>query len=228
MTISNVKPLLSTYKRSSLSQLLNHKVTKVCSISDISFLALHRPIYDEILKEVGLFSLRNDPHFLLSQLLLQPNKELKSVIERLQNNCNLTHCVGIHLRMGGKIANSHDRRFLKVKTVEKVLKEINMKYDNRTIFLSTDSPNLVPRIKTLLKNHPVATTDVYEVGHSRRYTYNTTKYYQFLKRAIVDAWTTSRCDPLYTTYYSSYSILIYWLSNNSKQYTISDKGLISS
>lgn len=228
MTISNVKPLMSTYKRTSLSKFLNHKVTKVCSISDISFLALHRPVYDEILKEVGLFSLHNDPHFLLSQLLLQRNKELKSAIERLQNKYNLTHCVGIQLRMGGKITNSHDRRFLKVNTVEKVLKDINRKYDNRVIFLSTDSPHLLPKFKTLLKNHPVATTDVYEVGHSRHHIYNTTKYYQFLKRAIVDAWTTSRCDPLYTTYYSSYSILIYWLSNNSKRYTISDKGLISS
>lgn len=212
---------MPVYRQSSLSKLLHHNVTKFSAYSDVSFLAVGRPVYDEIIKEAGLMSFYNDHHFLLSQLILQPNKELKSVIDRLETQYNLTQCVGIQLRMGGRTATTKEGAvFLKWKTVEKVLKGINTKYDNRTIFLTTDSPSLVPKIKSLLKNHPIAMTDAYEVGHTCRYFDNTSKHIQYLKRAIVDALMASKCNPLYTTNGSSYSRLIYWLSNNSTQHVI--------
>lgn len=110
-----------------------------------------------------------------------------------------------------------------METVEEALQGINMKYDNRPIFLSTDSPTMVPRVRDLLKSHVVVTADAYEVGHTRDQSGTGHKHQQYLKRAIVDALIASQCNPLYTTYDSSYGKMIYWLSNKSIRYLIRDK-----
>lgn len=188
MIISDVRPLLRTYKQCSLSKLLNHSVIQVRTGFDIGLFALRRPVYDEVLKKAGLLSLNNDPRFLLYRLLLHPNEELGNVIQAFQRKNNLSQCVTVQLRIGGDSANSKETKtFLKMETVEEALQGINMKYDNRPIFLSTDSPTMVPRVRDLLKNHVVVTADAYEVGHTRDQSGTGHKHQQYLKIAIVDA-----------------------------------------
>lgn len=206
-----------------ISKILPYRIVKISSIYDMSWIVLPNSINEEILRELGLMSVGNDPHFILSRLLLHPNQELSRVIWRTTTSNDFSTCIGLQLRMGGSIAANHEStKFLKISTLERELPKIDKAHkQNSSIFLSTDSPSLVPLVKRLLPSHTVIFSDDYEVGHTA--TKFSKKHHNptvFLKRAVLDLNLLSFCNPIYYTNYSSYGQLSHQLSFNSNYHII--------
>ena len=121
-----------------LSIILPYKVVEISTIFDLSWLVLPNPTNEEILRELGLLTLGNDPHFILSKLLLHPNHELSKVIWGIATLNDFSHCIGIQLRMGGSIAKTHEMiTFLNISSVERELPKIDQRHRNiSSVFLS--------------------------------------------------------------------------------------------
>ena len=133
------------------------------------------------------------------------------------NSYNLPNCIGIQVRMGGKTASAKENvSFLKRDVLEDYVKKINRDNRNKTIFLSTDSESLIKDIKRMLSNHITIVSNEYPIWHSGINEFSHQKHLDGLKRAIVDAHIISQCNPIYTTYYSSFGELIIYLSQNHK------------
>ena len=165
-----------------------------------------------VIKELDLYNYSNNIRHILTRIVLQPNEELAKVI----NSYNLSNCIGIQVRMGGKTASAKERvSFLKRDVLDKHLTRINQDYNKREIiFLSTDSESLINYIKRMLSNHKTIVSSEFPIWHSGINEFSHNKHMKGLKRAIVDAHITSQCNPIYTTLYSSFVELIVYLSQN--------------
>ena len=189
----------------------------VYSITDI-------PMYKQKLKDLGLLTYSNDVHFLLSRLLLQPSQEIiSSILSSLSDKDNdFSNCISLQIRMGGNMAASKERtEFLKVDTVVKGMKKISAEYThNEPVYLSTDSLQIIPIIKSHIGNHSIIQSNAFSIGHSA-------SRLDGMKRGLCDIILASHCKPLYRTYYSSFGRMIYWLSTHSFSYILSDKYFIT-
>ena len=105
--------------------------------------------------------------------------------------------------------------FLAIPSLQKYMENINKVYNNKTIYLSTDSEILIDDIKKQLRNNVVITSNDYKIGHSGINRFSNGSHIIGVKRAIVDAIVASQCNPLYVTLNSTFGKMISFLSNNS-------------
>lgn len=172
------------------------------------------PGYQTTFQSVGLYSYSRDIRRMLSRLLFQPSKELQDSIMKTLKANDFSNCISIQLRMGGKVAESEDMPFLPMNKMIEYVKEINAKYThNESVYLTTDSPSVIPTVQKLLSNHRIIQNNDFRISHSAL---NRKNHRDGMKRAIVDAILASHCNPIYRTLISSYGQLIENLSFNSR------------
>ena len=205
-------------------------VTVIHTYSDWTYRIMNIPIYRQKLKDLGLLVYSNDVHFLLSRLLLQPSQEImSSILSSLNNKDNdFSNCISLQIRMGGNMAASKERTiFLKVDTVIKGMQNISAEYTHyEHVYLSTDSLQIIPIIKSHIGNHSIIQSTDFSIGHSASKLHNEGML-DGMKRGLCDIILASHCKPIYRTYYSSFGRMIYWLSTSSFSYILSDKGFIT-
>ena len=124
-------------------------------------------------------------------------------------------------------ASKERTEFLKVDTVIKGMKNISAEYThNEPVYLSTDSLQIIPIIKSHIGNHSIIQSNAFSIGHSSTY-HNNKKKLEAMKRGLCDIILASHCKPLYRTFYSSFGRMIYWLSTHSFSYILGDKDFIT-
>ena len=171
-----------------------------------------------------MFPYSKDYRSLLSRLLLHPTREIISAILQVTNVNDFNSCIGIQIRMGGENAESKENFvFLTKEAVKYNIDQIKKRYKQKEIFyISTDSPDIIPTVKSILYPHEIIQFSKYKVGHSSSAYRNNTL--DTIKRAISDAIVISNCNTLFLTNYSSYGHLIGWLSSpNTKKYLMYNK-----
>jgi len=146
-------------------------------------------------------------------------KSLKENYTETPCSYNLSNCIGIQVRMGGKTASAKEYvSFMKKEVLYEYLSRINIDHNNNeTIFLSTDSELLIEDVKQKLSKHKTIVSHEYPIWHSGINEFSRNKHMDGLKRAIVDAYLASQCNPIYITFYSSFGELIVYLSLNHKK-----------
>lgn len=132
--------------------------------------------------------------------------------------------LGFQIRTGGSSANTHERViFNSVNDTDAMISFVDTFVRdkailNATIFLSTDSNEMVQAIRQQGK-YRVITLDAYTIGHSSpRRNEKTTS--SSLKRAVMDLYLLSKCDALITSESSSFGRTAYYLSSSSKKRTM--------
>ena len=138
----------------------------------------------------------------LGRFLFQPKQYIIDYGNEILDNMEGMK-VGIQLRFGGKIAAEYDSTsFLKLEKMDKILGDIRKKMegvDNYSIFVSSDTVMAPDLLKPLNKTVHVANQFI--LGHTKR------SNKAFLERAVLDLYVLSRCDRLFTTFYSSFGVL---------------------
>ena len=230
ITNSVVSRFMKQVHKNNIDEYFPTEVVVVHTYKDWTYRIADIPMYKQKLKDLGLLTYSNDVHFLLSRLLLQPSQEIMSSILYSLNDKNndFSKCIGLQIRMGGKMtAAKADKEFLKVDTVVKGMKNISVEYThNESVYLSTDSLQIIPIIKSHIGNHSIIQSNSFTIGHSSTY-HNNRKKTEAMKRGLCDIILASHCKPLYRTYYSSFGRMIFWLSTNSFSYILGDKDLIT-
>lgn len=214
---TNIKEFLNSIRTNSFAENYPHHQLIITSYAEYPI--INNKEYTSILSNYQLFPYSNDYRSLLSRLLLHPTREILSAILQMINIEDFHNCIGIQIRMGGNNAASKENFvFLSSDAVINNIQKFVQKYKtNEKIYLSTDSLNILPKVKELLKEHEVLQFSKYTVGHSSSIYRN--KTLDSIKRAISDAIAISNCKTIYLTNYSSYGHLISWLSSrNTKKY----------
>ena len=124
--------------------------------------------------------------------------------------------MGLQLRFGGKIAEFQEGfKFIKEENIGRVVDFINKKLqsvNNYTFYLSSDSKK-APKLLAPL-NASFVMADAFEIGHTRG------KNLKFMERAILDLYVLSKCDILFTTWFSTYGNFARDLSDSRRIYMI--------
>lgn len=181
---------------------------------DLSQLLRSIPDAYQKLKEMGLFQVGNDYHFLLYRLVLQPSDRLRSAILSILQKPEMKQCIGMQIRTGGNLANLKEKvRFLTEPRVHWYAVHINEKYTGKeTIYLSSDSDNAIQLVKLRMTNHTVITSNQFPISHSSL----GNKKNKGLKRALIDMIVSSHCNPIHITQWSTFGQAIRYLSYVAK------------
>ena len=161
---------------------------------------------------------RFDKHSLsqyFGRFLFQPKQSIIDIGNKLLDKMTGVR-VGLQLRFGGKIAEFQEGfKFIKEENIGRVVDFINKKLqsvNNYTFYLSSDSKK-APKLLAPL-NASFVMADAFEIGHTRG------KNLKFMERAILDLYVLSKCDILFTTWFSTYGNFARDLSDSRRIYMI--------
>ena len=188
----------------------------------------------ERLKAIGVMEKKENwstfiKHML--RLLLNPTPEIQSLIlaerERIGPAENQ---LGIHVRCGGKVADSHEgtwmvspSRLKKVPTLaKKMVKNVPIPKDKLYMFLSTDSTSAAEQLVNELQPYTVMSSNVFYRGHSRLQLVDN----KSLIRSYVDLFLLCQSKSVLLTSSSSFSRLIRLMSDASPKWDIPAKRFI--
>ena len=148
-------------------------------------------------------------HSILYRLLLNPSVELCTIINKYSAQLQLSKSIGLQIRMGGKLSNINDAKFMNMTRVDRVIQEVK-RHQSPIVFVSTDTPWIPDYLKSNL-NSTVRILHVkeFEIGHSASYTVRNDSHLweAVTKRAIVDLMILKDCDRLLVTSGSSFGDL---------------------
>ena len=149
------------------------------------------------------------------RFLFQPKQSIIDIGNKLLDKMTGVR-VGLQLRFGGKIAEFQEGfKFIKEENIGRVVDFINKKLqsvNNYTFYLSSDSKK-APKLLAPL-NASFVMADAFEIGHTRG------KNLKFMERAILDLYVLSKCDILFTTWFSTYGNFARDLSDSRRIYMI--------
>lgn len=178
------------------------------SNQDISTLLRSIPNAYQKLRDMGLLQIGNNYHFLLYRLVLQPSDKLRSAIFSILQKPEMKQCIGIQVRTGNLANKKEEVVFLTEFRIKRYIRRINKMYTgNETVYLSSDSDYAIQLVNQQLKNHTVITNSHFPISHSSLSENN-----QGLERALIDAIVSSHCNPIYITQWSTFGMLIRYLS----------------
>ena len=159
----------------------------------------------------------NRPHLsqYFGRFLFQPKQSIVDIGNKLLEKMTGVR-VGLQLRFGGNIAEFQEGfKFIKEENIGRVVNFINKKLqgvNNYTFYLSSDSKKAPKLLEPL--NASFVLADTFEIGHTRG------KNLKFMERAILDLYVLSKCDILFTTWFSTYGNFARDLSDSRRIYMI--------
>ena len=203
--------IANTLRNTTFDKKYPNSVVIIYSNEYIANFASAIPNASKVFKELQLTRYSNKIYYVLYRLLLQPINEIKERVLKY----SLSDCIGIQVRMGGKLANERVE-FLNKPSLYRYLNRINKDNINKTIYLSTDSELVINDIKEQLSNNKVIVANDYKIGHSGINSFSNGDHLIGVKRALVDVFLASQCNPIYITKNSTFGDIIHYLSNYSK------------
>lgn len=220
VTQPELPDMFNRVKNGSFTELYPQSIISIYGFYDTTRLAESIPGHKEVFEEFGLYQYSRDIRHILLRLLIQPCNEISSIIRNFLQDHDMSDSISIQIRMGGKYAASNERAtFMDETTMTNYLNKINNQHsDKHFVYLSTDSPSIIPTIKSCLRNLTVIQDTSFQVGHSRK-TRRIDNYFEGFKRAIVDAILASHGTTIYITGWSTYGTLIRYLSFNTHTIT---------
>lgn len=206
---------LSKCKLTNNSRSIAHGIYCYQNFIDISYYLHRNKTIKRITYELLGLREREEVISYFSRNFFQLNDELTSISWNILDGVNTSYVIGIQLRTGSGGANFNDTHtFLTQKdfgmvkkTIENVIQTINTTY---TLYVSTDSTAWLQDLRLVFPN--IITANRFQIGHT------TTKSGSFLKRALVDIYTLSKCDILITTRGSTFGDTAHNLNPNIKHY----------
>ena len=149
------------------------------------------------------------------RFLFQPKQSIVDIGNKLLEKMTGVR-VGLQLRFGGNIAEFQEGfKFIKEENIGRVVDFINKKLqgvNNYTFYLSSDSKKAPKLLEPL--NASFVLADTFEIGHTRG------KNLKFMERAILDLYVLSKCDILFTTWFSTYGNFARDLSHSRRIYMV--------
>lgn len=224
ITQPNFKGMLLKASKGSFTELYPQDVIGMYGFYETTALAESIPGYKEVFKELGLLKYSKDYRHILLRILMQPTNELSTIIQKFLQEHDMTNSISIQIRMGSKYAaNKESDKFMSEARLMRHMLKINRKKDKEYVYLSTDSPSMIPVIQNYLSHYKIIQDNSYRVGHTRKPKINPgnyTKNIEGFKRAVVDAIIASHGTTVYKTERSSFGDLIDILSFNTECYAL--------
>lgn len=179
---------------------LNHKLDDILNKSE----------YLDYLKKKGLIYPKDSFHQLLQRVtrfVFCPNRKIRTQVRSFVNKRGNKSMVGVQLRFGGKLANSHERiTFLLPEKIPHIKQIISQQINPNTfVYVCSDSSLVIDEIREYT-NNSIWFMNQYSRGHSKRRDIN---YYA---GAVFDISMLSFSNRLLFTNYSSFGGLSCLLS----------------
>ena len=164
---------------------------------------------------------------MLTRLVLQPTDELLLPILSTLQNKDLHQCLAIQIRTGGYLASRHENAvYMSMPFIEKHMNRIHEQFSkNESIYLSTDSNQLIPIVSGIMTNHKVIVAKYYNISHSGFATKNQISQtaLEGTKRGILDAIVSSHCQEIYYTEGITFGRMITFLSFHNNVHIMNTK-----